>query len=354
MGDVDGVARCLEAAVGERFVRDELAALVSQAVTPWVAHDGLRLFGMNPATGAVSFGFLHDFSPDLVQAQLHDAYLGDDPFSPADITRHPAPVALFGGSDGSNGNSRPTPGHRQVLSTLAAHGAGSEARLLLRDRHGAWGLLALLRESGGRPFDGEDAARLARLSPLLITLLRGYATAAPPPSGAHLPAGVAIVGADHQVRSLTPEARAWMREISPERGLAPRWMPQVSMREISLAARRHLADPGAPRPLACSPTAYLGRRVAVHAQPLDEHGEGDVAVLFQEATGTLLLSTFAAWHGLTARESLVLRHLYSGAAPKQIARGLEVSPHTVNAHVKAVFRKTGVSGRDELLAALDS
>ncbi|MBT2384129.1 helix-turn-helix transcriptional regulator [Streptomyces sp. ISL-11] len=126
------------------------------------------------------------------------------------------------------------------------------------------------------------------------------------------------------------------------------------MLEISLAARRHLIDPGAPRPVACSPTAFLGRRVAVHAQPLDEDGKGDVAVVFQEATGALLLPTFAAWHGLTARESLVLQHLYSGSAPKQIARGIQVSLHTVNTHVKAVFRKTGVSGRDELLAALDS
>lgn len=345
---MDGVARCLEAAAGERFVRDELAALVSRAIAPWVAHDGLRLFGMNPVTGAVSFGFLHDFSPDLMQAQLLESYLGEDPFSPAEIARQPVSVGLFDGSDVS------TPGRRRVLSTLAAYGAGCEARLLLRNGQGLWGVLALIRETGGRPFDQDDADRLARVSPQLIALLRGYAAAGPPPSGAYLPAGVVIVGSDHQVRSVTPEARAWMREISPARGLAPEWMPHVSMLEISLAARRHLIDPGAPRPVACSPTAFLGRRVAVHAQPLDAYGKGDVAVVFQEATGALLLSTFAAWHGLTARETLVLEHLYSGAAPKRIARSLEVSLHTVNTHVKAVFRKAGVSGRDELLAALDS
>ncbi|MFC5826262.1 LuxR C-terminal-related transcriptional regulator [Nonomuraea insulae] len=31
--------------------------------------------------------------------------------------------------------------------------------------------------------------------------------------------------------------------------------------------------------------------------------------------------------------------LYGGAAPKQIARRLDVSPHTVNDHLRAVFRK---------------
>ncbi|WP_188277589.1 helix-turn-helix transcriptional regulator [Streptomyces sp. CBMA152] len=352
MGDVQRLARCLEAAVGERFVRDELAALVSEAIGPWVAHDGLRLFGMNPVTGAVSFGFLHDFSPYLVRAQLYDAYLGDDPFSPVDIARLRAPVGLLGGRDRT---AEATQGHRRAREILAAHGAGCELRLLLRDGQGLWGLLALLRAEGGRPFDRDDADRLVEISPLLIALLRRYAIGrSPGAGGARLPAGVAVVGPDHEVRSLTPEAQAWMREIDPARGLAPEWMPLVSMREITLAARRHRIDPAAPKPLAYSPAAFLGRRVVVHAQPLDEDGTGDVAVVLQEATGPLLLSTFSAWHGLTARERQLVEHLYSGAAPKQIARSLDVSVHTVNTHVKAVFRKTGVSGRDELTAVLDS
>ncbi|MGA5129924.1 helix-turn-helix transcriptional regulator [Streptomyces olivoreticuli] len=342
------MARCLEAEAGERFVRDELAELVSQAIGPWVAHDGLRLFGMNPVTGAISFGFLHDFSPGLVREQLPESYLGEDPFSPVDIARLPTPVGLISRDNCAVPGS---PGHRRALETLAAHGAGCELRLLLRDSRGSWGLLALLREEGGRPFGPDDAERLARFSSPLITLLRRYATAGEPGLGRpHLPAGVVIVGADHEVRSLTPEAQAWMREIDPARGLAPEWMPGVSMREISLAARRHLTDPSAPRPVACSPTAFLGRRIAVHAQTLDADGNGDVAVILQEATGDLLLPVFSAWHGLTARERQIVQHLHSGAAPKQIARSLCVSLHTVNTHVKTVFRKTGVSGRDELLA----
>ncbi|WP_424889121.1 helix-turn-helix transcriptional regulator [Streptomyces sp. XH2] len=349
---MDRLARRLQAATGERLVQDEPAALVSEAITPWVAHDALRLFGMNPVTGAVSYGFLHGFSPQLLQAQLFDSYLGDDPFSPADIARLPASVGLLGG------RGRCAPGHLHALDTLAAHGAGSEARLLLRDGQGLWGLLALLRVEGGRPFDRADADRLTEIAPLLIALLRTYAagncTAGDSSAdGGPLPTGVVIVGPDHRVRSLTPEARAWMRHIDPARGRAPQWMPDASMLEISLAARRHALDPGAPRPVSCSPAAYLGRRVAVHAQPLGERGEGDIAVIFQEAAGTLLLPTYAAWHGLTSRERQILRHLYSGAAPKNIARALGLSVHTVNAHVKAVFRKTGVSGRDELLAVLD-
>ncbi|MEU8580199.1 helix-turn-helix transcriptional regulator [Streptomyces abikoensis] len=356
------MARRLEAAAGERFVRDEMAELVSRAIGPCVAHDGLRLFGMNPVTGAVSFGFLHTFSPGLVRDQLYESYLGGDPFSPVDVARLPAPVGLIGGDDraapepspGSAPGSPPrSPGRRRALEILTAHGAGCELRLLLRDGRGLWGLLSLLRSEGGRAFGPDDAERLSRISSPLITLLRRYATAGEPRTARpYLPAGVVIVGADNEVRSLTPEARAWLAEIDPAHGMAPEWMPMVSMREITLAARRHLIDPSAPAPVACSPAAFLGRRVAVHAQPLDADGTGDVAVILQEATGDLLLPVFSAWHGLTARERQIVQHLHSGAAPKQIARSLSVSLHTVNTHVKAVFRKTGVSGRDELLATL--
>ena len=52
-----------------------------------------------------------------------------------------------------------------------------------------------------------------------------------------------------------------------------------------------------------------------------------------------------------ARERRVLELLCRGAAPKQIARLLGLSAHTVNDHQKAVFRKTSAAGRDELMAA---
>ncbi|MFI8930733.1 helix-turn-helix transcriptional regulator [Streptomyces sp. NPDC053474] len=351
MRDMTRPVHRLRAAAGEQFVQDEMAELVSQAIGPRVAHDALRLFGMNPATGAVSYGFLHSFPPALLHAQLVDSYTGDDPFSPAEIGRLPFDTGLLGGDDPS------LPGHRQAARTLAAYGAGSELRLLLREgRHRPWGLLALLRTAGGRPFAQEDARCLAQLSEPLIALLKGYAAAratAIGPGARFLPPGVVLVGPDDQVRSVSPQARAWLAEIAPERGLAPPWMPAASMREIVLAARRHAMIPGAPPALACSPAAFLGRRVAVHAQCMDASGKGEVAVVLQEASGALLLPTYAAWHGLTARESEVVERLCSRETPRQIARVMQVSVHTLNTHVRNVYRKTGTSGRDDLVAALN-
>ncbi|MFC0842293.1 helix-turn-helix transcriptional regulator [Streptomyces noboritoensis] len=349
MRDMSRPAHCLRGAVGERFVQDELAELVSRVIGPRIAHDALRLFGTNPATGAVSYGFLHGFPATLLDAQLTDFYGGGDPFGPADITRLPTSTGILG-VDHSGAR------HRQATRTLHAHGAGSELRLMLREGlTRPWGLLALLREKSTRPFDQDDARQLSQLTEPLIALLRGYATTSPAPRAPSrfLPPGVVLVGSDDQVRSISAQARAWLEQIHPEQGLAPRWMPEVSMREIVLAARRHTLDPGAPPALALSPAAFLGRRIAVHAQCLDESGQGEVAVVLQEATGALLLPAYAAWHSLTVRETEAVERLCSGATPQQIARLMGVSLHTFNGHLKNVFRKTGVSGRDELIASLN-
>ena len=49
--------------------------------------------------------------------------------------------------------------------------------------------------------------------------------------------------------------------------------------------------------------------------------------------------------GLTEREVEVLRLLGAGLSNDEIARRLVISPRTVHAHVRVVFKKLGVSTR---------
>jgi len=77
-----------------------------------------------------------------------------------------------------------------------------------------------------------------------------------------------------------------------------------------------------------------------------------VAVVLQPATSDQLLPAMAAWHEFTPRQLDVL-HLLEQARPiKQIARRLQLSPHTVEDHLKTLYRKTGTNSQQELLAAL--
>lgn len=61
--------------------------------------------------------------------------------------------------------------------------------------------------------------------------------------------------------------------------------------------------------------------------------------------------TLAA-RGLTAREHDVARLVLHGASTKAIAATLHLSPHTVQDHLKAIFRKLDVTSRREMIAQL--
>ncbi|WP_433171124.1 helix-turn-helix transcriptional regulator [Actinoallomurus sp. CA-150999] len=320
---------------------DELGEFLSQTIAAVVPHDSFNLNGMNPATGIASLGFWHRADPALRLAQRLNLHFGEDPYSPDELARFSTPIGVIS-------PSAPAPLAQGVLS---AHGVGSELRMLLRDGRGVWGMVSLLREEGGRPFGAGDERALLRLAQPLIAVVRGHATAIPP-QGARpdLAPGIIMVGADHAVRAVSPQARAWLRELRLPAAISGDWAATAISSEVSLAARNsHL---GRPLPVACMPASYAGHWVAIHAQPLNDDGTGDVAVIIQAATGGMLLPAFTAWYSITSRERTILEKLCEGTAPKQIARGLGISLYTVNDHLKSLFRKTNTSGRDELTAAI--
>ncbi|MEQ4715602.1 helix-turn-helix transcriptional regulator [Nonomuraea sp. B19D2] len=344
------IARELCAALGPAGSPAEVGAAISRIVGRRVAHDALRLVGLNPAIGIGlgAFSFWHEYQPTLISALVLNRYLHGDPCPLPVLARQSVPVCVVGAGAGD--------GRRNALvrRVLAAHGAGSELRLLIRDRHGVWGLLGLLRAEGGRPFGENDIHRAQQLAPALLAALRGYVTAGPlTPTVPALPTGVITIAPDHTVRSISPQAREWTRQMWPAAGSGvPDWIANAFWVGLSLQVRAHTRDPHAWTPLICAPAANFGRWVLIHGQPLDESGESDVAILIQAAGGKLLLPSFSDWYGITAGERRVIECLYAGAAAKQIARDLDLSLYTVNDHLKSVYRKTRAQSRDELIAAI--
>ncbi len=66
----------------------------------------------------------------------------------------------------------------------------------------------------------------------------------------------------------------------------------------------------------------------------------------------MLLPAIVAWHDITPREQTVIEQALEGSPTKHIARHLNLSQHTVNDHFKAIYRKIGVTSRDELIIRL--
>jgi DNA-binding CsgD family transcriptional regulator len=66
----------------------------------------------------------------------------------------------------------------------------------------------------------------------------------------------------------------------------------------------------------------------------------------------MLLPAIAAWYDITPRERTVIEQALEGLPAKQIARRLDLSQHTINDHFNAIYRKIGVTSREELITRL--
>jgi DNA-binding CsgD family transcriptional regulator len=90
----------------------------------------------------------------------------------------------------------------------------------------------------------------------------------------------------------------------------------------------------------------------LHGGLLGDERSGSVAVFIQRAHPTLVAPLLLDAYGLTPREQEVTQLMLRGATTIQAAQRLEISPHTVNDHMKSIFEKTGARTRGELSASL--
>ncbi len=60
----------------------------------------------------------------------------------------------------------------------------------------------------------------------------------------------------------------------------------------------------------------------------------------------------ASWDSLSTRQWMIARLVSQALTDQQIARRLELSPHTVNYHLRQIFRKLRIGSRVELARAV--
>ncbi|MEV0618188.1 helix-turn-helix transcriptional regulator [Nonomuraea sp. NPDC050404] len=315
-----------------------VAAELSRVIAPVVPHDALRCGANSPSsgTGLSTLAFWHGYTADLGRELLRADRVRACVRDLARLAGQHLPVKV---------TLRRRPGLRDRL--LDEHGAGEELCLALRSARGVWGVLCLMRAADRRPFDEADARRLAGVGPVLVAAFRTYVTASPASSAPPEPRpGMLIVGADSRIRTMTPQARPWLEALRVPLDV-PQWLADCAFACLAVVAREQ------PRHLRlCVPSVGCGWWTTIEAQRLGD--DGDVAVMIQRASGKALMPSFCDWYGVTARERQIMQHLYDGSAPKQIARVLDLSVYTVGDHLKALFRKTGTSGRDQLIASLNA
>lgn len=92
----------------------------------------------------------------------------------------------------------------------------------------------------------------------------------------------------------------------------------------------------------------------LHGAVLQSDGRRRVAVIVEPAHPAPISPLLMAAYGLSDREQEVARLVLIGAATGEIASALHISPHTIQQHLKAIFEKTGVRSRRDLVAKCSS
>ena len=150
-----------------------------------------------------------------------------------------------------------------------------------------------------------------------------------------------------EIDSFTPGVDRWLREL-PGGELAPERLPHAV---ISVAGRALEAiDPARAREIAFARVlTRTGGWIALHGALLQAEPRRRVAVIVEPAHPARISPLLMAAYGLSDASGRGPQRP-GGLATSEIARTLHISPHTVQQHLKAIFEKTAVTSRRQLVA----
>jgi DNA-binding CsgD family transcriptional regulator len=283
----------------------------------------------------------HDYGP-AVGRLLDLEYSGGDVAPMSVLARRRNPVGSLSAETG--GDLARSPRWDEVLRPV---GIGDEAVVACRDALGCWGWLKAYRDNDDASFAEHDLELLAQVGPSLGSALRrtvGEARREIP--AAPSSPGVVVLDRDLRAVSWTAGAREWI-DAFPGAGLFAAWgILPATVYPVAALARSRTGSLGAH---ALERTAD-GRWLRIEAARLEGQTDPQIAVTLRAATGRETLDLLRRAYALSRRERDVVEALLAGLDTRAVSARLFISPHTVQDHLKSVFRKTGGGSRRELVA----
>jgi DNA-binding CsgD family transcriptional regulator len=318
------------------------------AVSLAIGFDGYCLFGVDPLTGIRSVMFSRHGVTAATERLLHNETVDNDANRYENLVRGSRNAGVLSKHESGGGSPR-------LHELLRPDGYTSELRLALVTGGHYWGALNLFRSDARHPFTQEDADAAQELSAPLSLAIRRYQLGGSATTATRRDSGVVLFDQRGSVMTANGAARSWLMSLADSwaDGALYTDVDRVVHEVAAVAAGRR---PGIPL---CRVRMPDGEWLVVSGSKLgdgdgDGHhdGEVDVAVVLRTGDVHTVAPAFAAWCGLTARETQVLELLASGLSAKHMARALSLSVMTLNDHLRAIYRKASVRGRDELLALL--
>ncbi|MCU1463151.1 MAG: Transcriptional regulator, LuxR family [Acidimicrobiales bacterium] len=250
--------------------------------------------------------------------------------------------------DATEGNWSTSTRSREIMTP---YGYGDELRAAFRTGGATWGFLCLHRQADADAFTAADVELVASVSTHIAEGLRrativdvaATSTAADGP-------GVVTIAPDLSIVAATAAGQRWLADLAAADRPASQPLPVAVNNVVSALSEVGAHSTATPH---LSARGASGQWLSLHASHLTgAPGGGTVAVVIEPATPLLLQPLIVAAYALSAREAQICALVLRGLATKTIARELRISVHTVNDHLKAIFNKTGVSTRGELMASV--
>jgi DNA-binding CsgD family transcriptional regulator len=301
-------------------------------------------FTVDPASLVMTSHFQEGL-PEFPSEWAAQEYAGDDVNKISDVARSVAGISTLHDATGGD------PGSSPRWHANMAYGGDQELIAALRSRTGqVWGSLGLYREPDQPLFDGADKDFVRRVRPVLAdgarrALLLGEAADPDHPD----PPGLLVLTANWELESASPGVERWLADLPDGRpGVLP---PAVSA--VAGQALRTADDPTGTGPVAVARVlSRSGTWVVLHGVPMSAGGARRVAVIVEPAHPARISGLLMSAYGLTLREQELTRLVLQGFSTTEIADRLVISTHTVQQHLKAIFDKTAVRSRRDLVTKI--
>lgn len=327
----------------------ELSEAVGRVVDRVVGYDGACWHTMDPGTLLLTGNAIENLPPGGLPKLAACEYGAEDVNKWSYLARQPVSVGRLG--QATQGQPELSNRFRELLHPA---GLDRELRVSFVDSGGCWGAAGFYRGPEAPDFTQDDAAFLDSVSrmiglgyrrSLVLDLIEEHHNADGP--------GLVVLDHANQIVMQSAAAESWLAQLpgeTPRDRALP--LPVLAVAERVRGVLRDSDDADA----AASARVHTpsGEWLLIRATPLRGGPDGQIGIALEPAGPPEIAQLMIAGYGLSQREQAVAYAVLSGASTRDIADQLAISAHTVQDHLKAIFRKLDVHSRRELVSRIYS
>jgi DNA-binding CsgD family transcriptional regulator len=319
---------------------DRLSGLIGKAVP----FDAACWETTDPATMLPTSGMTINLPEEAAPAYFENEYSHIDVNKFHDLAQQDRPVGRL--SDATGGDLSRS---RRYTELYAPRGFEHELRAALIDGDSCWGAVALIRSRRRPNFNDFELAFVESVAAHIGRALRiAYLVSASGVDNDPDPPGVIVIDNDDRVESMTGAGETWLSQLRESAMTQGGGLPLPI--QAVVAKFRGLSPTTANLAPSLRVRTRMGRWVTLHAAAMSGASPGAVAVVVQHARPVEIVPLMLASYGLTHREAEVAQLALLGLPTKAIAGRLGISPYTAQDHLRVIYAKLEVPGRQELAA----